>query len=87
MEQKIYRTRALIGLGLAASMLVAACGPAPTPYQQAQRQHEIACLGGTLGGAILGGAVGNQFGGGRGQDIMTGAGAAGGAVAGSRYAC
>ncbi len=87
MKPRIYRTRALLGFGLAASLLAAACGPAGTPYQQAQRQHEIACLGGTLGGALVGGAVGNQFGGGSGRDIMTGAGAAGGAVAGSRYAC
>ena len=87
MEHRKHRTPAIIGFGLAASLLAAACGPAPTPYQQAQRQHEIACLGGTLGGALLGGAVGTQVGGGSGQDILRTAGAAGGALAGNRYAC
>ncbi|WP_211234512.1 glycine zipper 2TM domain-containing protein [Solimonas soli] len=36
-------------------------------------------------GAIAGGAVGHQFGGGKGQDLATGAGAVGGAVAGKKY--
>lgn len=68
-------------------LLLQACGPAPTPEQQAQRQHEIACMSGALGGALIGGAIGNQFGGGSGQDILTAGGAAAGAVSGSRYAC
>ena len=72
-------------LGTAGAL--AACGPAPTPQQQAARQHEIACLSGSLGGALIGGAIGNQFGGGSGQDILTAGGAAAGAVSGSRYAC
>ena len=38
-------------------------------------QHEVACVGGALTGAVIGGAIGNQFGGGKGQAIMTGAGA------------
>jgi uncharacterized protein YcfJ len=76
-----------VGLGIAGTIALGACGPAPTPYQQAQREHEIACLGGTVGGALIGGAVGSAFGGGVGRDIMIGAGAAGGAVAGNRYAC
>ncbi|WP_170401194.1 glycine zipper 2TM domain-containing protein [Ruegeria arenilitoris] len=66
---------------------LAACGPAPTPQQQAARQHEIACLSGSLGGALIGGAIGNQFGGGSGKSILTAAGAAAGAVEGNRYAC
>lgn len=33
-------------------------------------------------GAVAGGVIGHQFGGGRGQDIATGAGAVGGAAAG-----
>jgi uncharacterized protein YcfJ len=77
----------VLGLGLAASVLLSACGPAATPAQQAQRQHEIACLGGTVGGALIGGAIGNQFGGGTGRDILTAGGAAAGAVGGSRFAC
>jgi uncharacterized protein YcfJ len=66
---------------------LAACGPAPTPQQQAARQHEIACLSGTLGGALIGGAIGNQFGGGSGKSILTAAGAAAGGFEGQRYAC
>lgn len=72
---------------LSTALLLQACGPAPTPQQQAQRQHEIACMSGALGGALIGGAIGNQFGGGSGRDILTAGGAAAGAVSGSRYAC
>ncbi len=49
-------------------------GCATTPEQQRQ----VGCAGATVAGAVLGGAVGNQFGGGSGKDILT----AGGAVAG-----
>lgn len=38
-----------------------------------------------LAGAVVGGVVGHQFGGGRGQDIATAAGAVGGAYAGKKY--
>ncbi len=72
---------------LVGACLLAACGPAPTPQQQAARQHEIACLSGTLGGALIGGAIGNQFGGGSGKSILTAAGAAAGGFEGQRYAC
>ena len=74
---------------LALSGLVAlqACGPAATPQQQAQRQHNIACVTGTIAGAMIGGAIGNEFGGGSGQDILRAGGAASGAVAGQSYAC
>ena len=76
-----------ISLILGGAGLLAACGPAPTPQQQAARQHEIACLSGTLGGALIGGAIGNQFGGGSGKSILTGAGAAAGGISGARFAC
>lgn len=72
---------------LTTASLLAACGPAPTPQQQAARQHEIACLSGTLGGALIGGVIGNQFGGGSGKAILTAAGAAAGGLEGQRYAC
>ena len=55
-----------------ATGLLQAC--ATTPEQQKQ----VGCVGATVAGAALGGAVGNQFGGGSGKDILT----AGGAVAG-----
>ncbi|WP_299662011.1 glycine zipper 2TM domain-containing protein [uncultured Ruegeria sp.] len=77
----------LLILFLGGASTLAACGPAPTPQQQAARQHEIACLSGTLGGALIGGALGNQFGGGSGKAILTAAGAAAGGVSGQRYAC
>lgn len=38
---------------------------------------------GVVGGAVVGGLLGNQVGGGRGQDVMTVVGAVGGAVAGN----
>jgi uncharacterized protein YcfJ len=68
-------------------LVLQACAPAATPQQQAQRQHNIACAAGTIGGALIGGAIGNQFGGGRGQDILTAGGAGAGALAGQSYAC
>ncbi|WP_170425831.1 glycine zipper 2TM domain-containing protein [Ruegeria arenilitoris] len=77
----------VITILLGASGAIAACGPAPTPQQQAARQHEIACLSGTLGGALIGGVIGNQFGGGSGRDILTAGGAVAGGAAGQRYAC
>ncbi len=77
----------LITLILGGAGALAACGPAPTPQQQAARQHEIACLSGTIGGALIGGVIGNQFGGGSGKAILTAAGAAAGGLSGERYAC
>lgn len=76
-----------ITLCLGTAGALAACGPAPTPQQQAARQHEIACLGGTVGGALLGGVIGNQFGGGSGKTILTAAGAAVGGIEGQKFAC
>ena len=72
---------------LCAALAVQACGPAATPEQQQQRQHNIACATGTIAGAIIGGAIGNEFGGGSGQDILRAGGAGAGAVAGQSFAC
>src|ERR1700741_5671309 len=44
-------------------------------------QHQII---GTVAGAVLGGVIGHQIGGGKGRDIATVAGAAGGGYAGNR---
>lgn len=82
-----FQKRSFLSLGLAATLLSAACTPASTPYEQAQRDHEIACMTGTVGGALIGGVIGNQFGDGTGRNIMTGVGAGGGALAGRQYAC
>ena len=79
--------KSLPALFLIGATALQACGQAPTPQAQAARQHEIACLSGTLGGALIGGALGNQFGGGSGRDILTAAGAGAGALAGQSYAC
>lgn len=68
-------------------LVLQACGPAATPQQQQQRQHDIACVTGTLAGALIGGTIGSEFGGGRGQDILTAGGAASGALAGQSFAC
>ena len=72
---------------LAGVSLLQACAPAATPQQQAQRQHNIACATGTIGGALIGGAIGNAFGGGSGRDILTAGGAVAGGFAGNNYAC
>ncbi len=77
---------AFVGM-LIGTFVLQACGPAPTRQQQAQRQHEIACLGSTVGGALIGGVIGNQFGGGSGRTILTAGGAAAGALAGNSYGC
>ena len=68
-------------------IVLQACAPASTPQQQAQRQHNIACTAGTIGGALIGGAIGNQFGGGSGRDIRTAGGAVAGGMSGRNYAC
>jgi outer membrane lipoprotein SlyB len=47
------------------------------------RTNQVA---GAVAGGLIGGLVGNQFGGGTGRDVMTVAGAVGGAAAGSRLA-
>ena len=70
-----------------AVLAVQACGPAATPEQQQQRQHNIACATGTIAGAMIGGAIGNEFGGGSGQDILRAGGAGAGALAGQSFAC
>ncbi|WP_420583888.1 glycine zipper 2TM domain-containing protein [Ruegeria sp.] len=63
------------------SLLLAACG-APTTPTQAQVQHDARCAAGVLGGAALGGVVGNRFGGGTGKTLSTAAGAGLGMYAG-----
>ncbi|WP_425045117.1 glycine zipper 2TM domain-containing protein [Primorskyibacter sp. S87] len=68
----------IIKFSALAAVLVTAAACAP----QNPTQHEVACVGGTLTGAAIGGAIGNRFGGGTGQTIATAAGAfAGGATA------
>ncbi|WP_170329814.1 glycine zipper 2TM domain-containing protein [Ruegeria arenilitoris] len=73
--------KVLIACALGGSLLLAACG-APTTPTQAQVQHDARCAAGVLGGAALGGVVGNRFGGGTGKTLATAAGAGLGMYAG-----
>lgn len=57
---------------LASAGFLQACATTP------QQQRQVGCVGATVAGAALGGALGNQLGGGSGKEILT----AGGAVAG-----
>ena len=51
-------------------------------------QRQVECIGATTIGALAGAAVGSQFGGGTGQDILTAGGAvAGGTAAGQLSGC
>ena len=59
---------------LGGTLLLAACG-APTTPTQAQAQNDARCAAGILGGAALGGVLGNQVGSGTGQTLATAAGA------------
>jgi uncharacterized protein YcfJ len=73
--------KTLIACALGGSLFVAACG-APTTPTQAQAQHDARCAAGVLGGAALGGVVGNRFGGGTGKTLATAGGAGLGMYAG-----
>lgn len=73
--------KAVLTCALGISLLLAACG-APTTPTQAQVQHDARCAAGILGGAALGGVVGNRFGGGTGKTLATAAGAGVGMYAG-----
>ncbi len=51
-------------------------------------ERNVECAGATVVGAVVGGAIGNQLGGGSGKDILTAGGAvAGGAVANNAAGC
>ncbi len=72
----------LIGiLAVFASMgLLQACATTP------EQQRQVGCIGATVTGAALGGALGNQLGGGSGKDILTAGGAVAGGIAGNNAA-
>lgn len=61
-----------IAIVLGLTFMLQACATTP------QQQRQVGCAGAGIAGALAGAAVGNQLGGGSGQDILT----AGGAVAG-----
>ncbi len=70
--------KSLILAAIAATALTAGCTPNP------QTNAELQCAGGILGGAAVGGILGNQVGGGSGKRIATGVGAGAGAAVGTQ---
>jgi len=68
-------------------VLAFACALSGCSNNSGPTDHEMACAGGTFTGAVLGGFVGNQFGKGKGNKVLTGAGVATGAALGARAAC
>jgi uncharacterized protein YcfJ len=62
----------------AVALAVAGC------TQNPQTNRELKCAGGVLGGAAVGGVLGNQIGGGSGKQLATAAGAGVGAAAGTQ---
>lgn len=65
---------------LIAVVALAAAGCTQNP----QTNRELKCAGGVLGGAAVGGILGNQIGGGTGKSLATAAGAGLGAAAGTQ---
>ena len=75
------RSPALV-LALLAGVSTSAC--APTASEQ---RDQLRCAGGVVTGAAVGGFLGNQFGSGSGNKIMTTGGAVAGGAAGASAAC
>ena len=69
--------KGLLLLALAA-MVVSGCATDPVATRRMQ------CAGGVLGGAAVGGILGNQIGGGKGKQVATAVGAGAGAAAGTQ---
>lgn len=69
-----------IVMTLAAMGLLQACATTP------QQQRQVGCVGAGVAGALAGAAVGNQLGGGSGNDILTAGGAVAGGVAANNAA-
>ena len=73
--------RRIVAVGVLAVMTLSAC------TQGTVGRHELSCAGGTFSGAILGGFVGNQFGGGNGNTNLTELGAGVDGTFGANTAC
>jgi len=69
--------KALVLLALAAAA-TAGCTANP------QTNQDLQCAGGVLGGAAVGGLLGNQIGGGSGKRVATAVGAGAGAAVGTQ---
>lgn len=66
-------------------LIIAALGLAVAGCtQNPQTNRELKCAGGVLGGAAVGGILGNQVGGGSGKSLATALGAGAGAAAGTQ---
>ena len=63
-----------------AALVGAGCSSNP------QTNKELKCAGGVLGGAAIGGILGNQIGGGTGKQVATAVGAGAGAAVGTQAA-
>ncbi len=72
------RTVSLIAVSAIAGLFVAGCTANP------ETNRKLECGAGVVGGAAVGGLLGNQIGGGTGKDIATAVGAGAGAAAGTR---
>ncbi|WP_298969877.1 hypothetical protein [uncultured Roseobacter sp.] len=73
-------TKTGIVVTLAMMGLLQACATTP------QQQRQVGCVGAGVAGALAGAAVGNQLGGGSGNDILTAGGAVAGGVAANNAA-
>jgi len=82
---------------LVAALSMTACAVAPPgagltgtgqvlAIQESRHVDATASAASQMGGALMGGAIGSLFGGGRGRGIMTGVGAAAGTIAGASAA-
>lgn len=71
-------TKTLILISAASLLIAAGCSNDPRTNRQIQ------CAGGVLGGAAIGGVLGNQIGGGKGKRVATAVGAGAGAAAGTQ---
>jgi outer membrane lipoprotein SlyB len=88
------RTLNWIVAALAVLVLAACATPQPTfvgngtvvSISESKESSQTANAVGAVGGALLGGLLGSQIGGGTGQTIATGVGAVGGAMAGKAVA-
>ena len=78
--RKITLILALAGLGA-----LAAC---ETPNSHGRSSNsEFNCIAGTVGGAVVGGLLGNTIGGGRGRTAATAVGIGAGGYLGNRMGC
>ncbi|HXH04267.1 MAG TPA: glycine zipper 2TM domain-containing protein [Candidatus Competibacteraceae bacterium] len=84
----------ILRLGLVAALAVVTSACATNQpyygnrgYAYQQSGTDWGCIAGTVAGGVAGAALGHQVGSGRGKTVMTGVGAAGGALAGQQLTC